>query len=76
MAALLYFGEFSNRELELEAPFSKIVPDNGDLIFINSSETYHKSLLFLGNRVNLIFYSSIIKKRNMTIVLFPDLQYN
>jgi hypothetical protein len=23
---------------------------NGDLIFINSSETYHKSLSFLGNR--------------------------
>jgi hypothetical protein len=68
IAALLYFGEFSNKELELGAPFSKIVPvRNRDLIFINSSETYHKSLSFLGNRVNLIFYSSVIKKRNMTI---------
>jgi hypothetical protein len=34
MAALLYFGEFSNGELELGAPFSKIVPvRNGELIF-------------------------------------------
>jgi hypothetical protein len=75
MAALLYFGEFSNRELELGAPFSKIVPVRSeDLIFINSSETYHKSLSFLGNQVNLIFYSSVIQRRYMTIVPFLDLQ--
>jgi hypothetical protein len=75
MAALLYFGEFSNGELELGAPFSKTVPvRNGDLIFINSSQTYHRSLAFLGNHVNLIFYSSSIKTKNMSIVPFPDLE--
>jgi hypothetical protein len=72
MAALLYFGDFIDGELELGAPFCKTVPiKNGDLVFINSSQT---SLAFLGNRVNLIFYSSIIKRRDMTIVSFPDLQ--
>jgi hypothetical protein len=75
MAALLYFGDFIDGELELGAPFCKTVPiKNRDLVFINSCQTYHRSLAFVGNRVNLIFYSSIIKRRNMTIVSFPDLQ--
>jgi hypothetical protein len=73
MAALLYFGDFIDGELELGAPICKTVK-NGDLVFINSSQTYHRSLAFLGNHVNLIFYSSIIKRRYMTIVSFPDLQ--
>jgi hypothetical protein len=68
MAALLYFGNFIDRELELGAPFCKIMPiKNRDLDFINSSQTYYRSLAFLGNHVNLIFYNSIIKRRDMTI---------
>jgi hypothetical protein len=66
MAALLYFGDFIDGELELGASFCKTVPvKNGDLVFINSSHTYHRSLAFLGNRINLIFYSSIIKRRDL-----------
>jgi hypothetical protein len=57
------------------APFCKTVPvKNRDLVFINCSQTYHRSLVFLGNRVNLIFYNSIIERKDMTIVSFPDLQ--
>jgi hypothetical protein len=54
MIALLYFGDFIDGELELGVSFCKTMPiKNTDLVFINSSQTYHKSLVFLGDHVNL-----------------------
>jgi hypothetical protein len=57
-------------ELQLESPFCKTLSvRNLDLVFLNSSEVYHRSFLFRGNRVNIIFYSSLIKKRNLELII-------
>jgi hypothetical protein len=75
LAILLYFGEFTRGEIQLGPLFWKTIPlGNLDLVFINSSEIYHRSLLFQGNRVNIIFYSNIIKQKDLKLNVPQDLQ--
>src|SRR5262249_12430955 len=63
LTALLYFGNFSEEQLNLGHPVNIRIPvQNMDLIFLNSSSIYHSSLLFTGTRLNLGFYSTKIKK--------------
>jgi hypothetical protein len=74
LAALLYFGEFMGGELQLGSSFCKTLSvKNLDLVFLNSSEVYHCSFPFRGNKVNIIFYSSLIKKRNLELIVSEDL---
>jgi hypothetical protein len=62
-------------ELQLGSPFCKTLSvRNLDLVFLNSSEVYHRSFPFRGNKVNIIFYSSLIKKRNLELIVSEDLQ--
>jgi hypothetical protein len=62
-------------ELQLGSLFCKTLSvRNLDLVFLNSSEVYHRSFPFRGNRVNIIFYSSLIKKRNLELIVLEDFQ--
>jgi hypothetical protein len=55
LAALLYFGEFTGGEIQLGPLFCKSIPlGNLGLVFIISSQIYHCSLPFQGNRVNKV----------------------
>jgi hypothetical protein len=73
--ALLYFGEFTGGEIQLGPSFCKtILLGNLDLVFINSSEIYYRSLPFQGKRVNIIFYNNIIKQKDLKLNVPQDLQ--
>jgi hypothetical protein len=75
LAALLYFGEFTGGEIQLGPPFCEtILLGNLDLVFINSSQIYHRLLFFQENKVNIIFYSSIIKQKDLKLNVPKDLQ--
>jgi hypothetical protein len=45
----------------------KLPVQNWDLLFLRSSAIYHRSLSFIGNRINLIFYSSVIKGKDIQL---------
>jgi hypothetical protein len=52
LMALLYFRNFSGRELLLGNPFNfKLPVQNWDLLFLRSSAIYHRSFPFIGNRI-------------------------
>ena len=71
LTALLYFGDFRGGELKLGQPFNIEVPlENGDLQFLRSSKVYHKSVQFSCDRVNIIFYTGLIRKE----VLVPCIE--
>jgi hypothetical protein len=75
LAVLLYFGEFSGGELQIGPPFCKTVQlENLDLVFVNSFQVFHRSLFFKGDRVNFIFYSSLIKQKDLKLIIPTDLQ--
>lgn len=75
LTALLYFGDFSGGELLLGNPFNFKVPiQKWDLLFLRSSAMYHRSLPFLGKRINLIFYSSVIKGKDIQLNTPKELQ--
>jgi hypothetical protein len=75
LAALLYFAEFSGGELLISPPFCKTVQlENLDLVFVNSSQVFHHSLFFKGDKVNFIFYSSLIKQKDLKLIVPTDLQ--
>jgi hypothetical protein len=66
LTALLYFRNFSGGKLLLGNPFNfKLPVQNWDLLFLRSSAIYHRSLPFIGNKINLIFYSSIMKGKDI-----------
>jgi hypothetical protein len=68
LMALLYFGNFSGGGLLLGNPFNfKLPVQNWDLLFLRSSSIYHRSLPFIRNRINLIFYSSIMKEKDIQL---------
>jgi hypothetical protein len=75
LTALLYFGNFSGGELLLGNPFNfKLPVQNWDLLFLRSSAIYHRSLPFIGNRINLIFYSSVMKGKDIQLNTPQELQ--
>jgi hypothetical protein len=74
LAALLYFGEFSEEELQI-GPFYKTVQlENLDLVFVNSFQVFHCSLFLKRDKVNFIFYSSLIKQKDLKLIIPTDLQ--
>jgi hypothetical protein len=75
LTALLYFRNFSGGELLPGNPFNfKLPVQNWDLLFLRSSAIYHRSLPFIGNRINLIFYSSIMKGKDIQLNTPRELQ--
>lgn len=72
LTALLYMGDFQQGEVKLAQPFNVEVPvKTNDLLFLQSSKVYHKSVPFTGNRVNLVFYTGRI--RNEKLIPCSDL---
>jgi hypothetical protein len=72
---LLYFGNFSGGEQLLGNPFNfKLPVQNWDLFFLRSSGIYHRSFPFIGNRINLIFYSSLMKRKDIQLNTTRELQ--
>jgi hypothetical protein len=68
LTALLYFRDFSGGELLLGNPFNfKLLVQNWDLLFLRSNAMYHRSLLFIGNKIKLIFYSSVMKGKDIQV---------
>jgi hypothetical protein len=75
LTALLYFGNFSGGELLLGNSFNfKLLVQNWDLLFLRSSAIYHRSLLFIGNRINLILCSSVMKRKDIQLNTTPEIQ--
>jgi hypothetical protein len=55
LAALHYFGEFSEREFQIGPLFCKTVQlENLDLVFVNSSQVFHRSLFL--KEIELILF--------------------
>jgi hypothetical protein len=68
LTVLLYFGNFSGGELLLGNPFNDKLPvQNWDLLFLRSSAIYQRSLPFIRNRINLIFYGSVMKGKDIQL---------
>jgi hypothetical protein len=74
LMALLYFRNFSGGELLLKNSFNfKLLVQNWNLLFLKSSAIYHRSLPFIGNRINLIFYNSIMKEKDIQLNTLREL---
>jgi hypothetical protein len=75
LTALLYFRNFSGGELLLGNTFNfKLLVQNWDLLFLRSSTIYHRSLSFIGNRINLIFYNRVMKGKDIQLNTTWELQ--
>ena len=62
LTAIIYFGEFYGGEFLIGSPFNlKIEVRNLDIILVNSSAVYHRSLPFTGSKVVLGMYSTKYK---------------
>jgi hypothetical protein len=63
-AALFYFGDFQEGSVRLATPFNLDIPvQPKDIVFLNSSKIYHKSMPFTGTRINLTMYCTKIQKK-------------
>jgi hypothetical protein len=70
--ALVYFGDFKGGELQLSKPISLQVPvQHGDIVFINSSKTYHRSIPFENTRICIGCYTTKIP-RTCTMIREED----
>jgi hypothetical protein len=75
LTTLLYFGDFSGGELLLGNPFNfKLLVQNWDLLFLRSNAMYRRCLPFIGNRIDLIFYSSVMKRKDIQVYTPWELQ--
>lgn len=75
LTALLYFGDFSGGELLIGNPFNFKVPVHSwDILFLRSSAIYHRSLPFVGKRINLLFYSRVMKRKDIQLNTPRELQ--